>query len=112
MINMEVHYSKSTQFGRCEVYDICHATFSLKGQSSEQIFWAECKNLFVIGPVLGSPNIFDFGLLFEEIFVFENRLPSIVYFRELMLCISFTTQNWNSPSRLLCGVVRNNLFFQ
>jgi len=57
----------------------------LKGQSSEPIFWVECKNLFVIGPILGTPNIFDFGLIFAEIFVFKNRLPGIVYYAESKL---------------------------
>jgi len=83
----------------------------LKGQSSEPIFWVECKNLFGIGSVLGTPNIFDFGLVFAEIFVFENRLPGIVYYRESMLCVLFTRQSRNSPSCLLQGVVRNNLFY-
>jgi len=83
----------------------------LKGQSSELIFWVECKNVFVIGPILGTPNIFDFGLVFAEIFVFENRLLGIVYYGELMLCVLFTTQSQNSPSCLLRRVVRDNLFF-
>ena len=83
----------------------------LKGQSSELIFWVECKNLFVIGPVLGTPNIFDFGLIFEEIFVFENWLLGIVYYGESMLCVLFTTQSQNSLSHLLRGVVKNIIFF-
>jgi len=85
---------------------------NLKGQSSEPIFWVECKNLLVIGPILGAPNIFDFGLIFAEIFVFENGLSGIVYYEESMLCILFTTQSGNSPSRLQCGVVKNISFFQ
>ena len=79
----------------------------LKGQSSEPIFWVEYKNWSVIGPFLDIPNIFDFGLVFAEIFVFENRLPAIVYYGELMLFVSFITQSRNSPSRLLRGVANN-----
>ena len=82
----------------------------LKGQSSEPIFLVECKNVFVIGPILGIPNIFDFCLVFPEIFVFEIRLPGIVYYGDSMLCASFITQSRNFPSRLLRGVVRNNPF--
>jgi len=65
----------------------------LKGQSREPIFWVECKNLLVIGLVLGTPNIFNFGLVFAEIFIFENQLPGIVYYGESMLCEPFTTQS-------------------
>jgi len=43
----------------------------LKGQTS--------KPILVIGPLFGVPNIFGFGLIFAEIFIFENLLPSIVY---------------------------------
>jgi len=60
---------------------------------------------------LGTPNIFDFGLIFEEIFVLENGLPGVVYFRELMLLVSFTTESRDSPSCSLRKVVKNISFF-
>ena len=43
-----------------------------------------------MGPYLGVPNIFDFGMVFEEIFIFKNRLPRIVYYVESKLPVSFT----------------------
>ena len=36
--------------------------YILKGQSSKPFFWVEGKNVFVIGPFIGSPSISDFGL--------------------------------------------------
>ena len=54
--------------------------------------------------ILGVPNIFDFGLVFAEIFLFENRLPGIVYYGESKLPMWFTAGSRNSLSRLLRGV--------
>jgi len=74
-----------------------HCTiYALKGQSSALIFQVECKNLFVIGPSLGLPNIFDFGLVYTKIFIFENGLPG-----ESKLPMLFTAGSQNSPSRLI-----------
>jgi len=78
---------------------------TLKGQSSEAILWVKCKNLLVIGPLLGVPNIFEFGLVFAEIFVFENRLNGIVYYGESKLPVSFTAESQNSLRCLLCRVM-------
>jgi len=64
-----------------------------------------------MGLLLGIHNIFDFGLVFLEIFVFKNRLPGIVYYKESKLSVSFTAGSQNSPSCLLRGVVTPSVIY-
>ena len=67
-----------------------------KGTVQRTDFWVELKNLLVIGPLLGVPKIFDFGLVFAEMFAFKNLLPGIVYYRESKLPVLFTAGSQNS----------------
>jgi len=60
-------------------------------QQTKSLSWISI--FFVLGPLLDAQKINDLGLIFAEIFVFENQLPAIVYYEELMLCEFFTTQS-------------------
>ena len=57
----------------------------LKGPSSEPIFWVECKHLFVIEPILGSPNSFDLASYSQRYSYSKINSP-----------LSFTTESQNS----------------
>jgi len=49
----------------------------------------------------------EFGLIFEEIFIFENQLPAILYYGESKLPKLLATGSGIAPSHLLRGVIND-----